>query len=447
MKIKIQLFTALFLSLMVFGCNFGNLTELKTSVSIHDGKWFINNEVINKGSPAEGLLMNVRMVNSVFEDRGKASPDELSGFDPMKNTDNFISEIPEYVNSGVNAFTVSLQGGFPGYEGAVNSAFNSDGTLREEYLRRVEKVIRKCDANHAIVNLSCFYQRQHSHSSALNGKESIKNAVKNVVDWITQKKFSNVLLEVSNEYRHGGYRNWPDGHWLISETGQVELIQLAKQQNPTLLVSTSGMGNGKLEDELISVADFLLIHFNNTSLDDYGERIKALKKYGKPVVCNEDDKLGQAGAMALTFSVLNGCGWGYMNSPKNQNIPFEFDGIEDDQEVYEMFRNVTTPGYQINPDMVSQTFVMITAPNDGQVFNTGQNLRIQVSLVNPPDSVQYHVEILANDEAVARTNENFRANWLLQNPGTFVLKAVLKNQGGKELYRSPQVDIIVQSGK
>jgi len=298
-----------------------------------------------------------------------------------------------------------------------------------------------------MVILSCFYQRQHSHLSALTGKVSIKNALKNVVAWITQKKFANVLLEVSNEYRHGGYRNWPDGDWLSSVAGQVELIYLAKQQNPQLLVSTSGMGNGKLEDELVSVADFLLIHFNNTSLDNYGERIKSLKKYGKPLVCNEDDKLGQAGAMALIFSVLNGSGWGYMNSPKNQNIPFEFDGTKDDPEVFNMYKNVTTPGYQINSEIASRTFVMITAPNDGQVFYTGQNLPIRVSLVNPPDSVQYYVEILANDEPVARTNENFQANWLTQNPGTFFLKAVIKNKEGKELFYSPRAEIIVQSEK
>ncbi len=447
MKTGRQFFTILFLLLQFSGCKPDKQAESKTSVSIRDGKWYFNDKIINQGSPAEGLLMNVRMVNSVFEDRGPNMPKELSGFDPVANTAKFVSEIPEYVKSGVNAFTVSLQGGFPGYEGAVNSAFNPDGTLREEYLQRVEKIIRTCDANNAIVILSCFYQRQHSHLSALNGKESIKNALQNVVNRITQKKFTNVLLEVSNEYRHGGYRNWPDGDWLLSEAGQVELIQLAKQQNPSLLVSTSGMGSGSIHESLIEAADFLLIHFNNTSLNDYAAKITELKKFGKPIVCNEDDKLHEAGKLALAFSVLNGSGWGYMNSPQNQNVPFEFDGTTDDPEVYEMFRNVTTPGYQINPDMADQTFVMITSPSDGQVFTTGENLRVQVSVVNPPGPKPYYIEILSNDEPVARANGKSQATWLLQNPGSFVLKAVLKNQNGEELVRSPQADIIVQSKK
>jgi len=320
-----------------------------TEVSIQGNKWYFNNKMINPDSPAEGLLMNVRMVNSVFEDRGTKLQEKLTDFRPMENTDAFVVKIPEYVNSGVNAFTISLQGGFPGYEGAINTAFNSDGSLREEYLKRVEKVIRVCDANQAAVILSCFYQRQHSHFSALKGKESIKNALKNTVAWITERKFTNVVLEVTNEYGHGGFHNWPDGDWLVSEAGQIELIQLAKQQNPLLLVSTSGLGPGFMGRLLITAADFLLIHFNNTSLENYSRKIKALKKYGKPIVCNEDDKLKQAGAIALSLSVFNECGWGYMNLAKNQTIPFEFTGIEDDTLVYNMFKNVTTPGYQIDP--------------------------------------------------------------------------------------------------
>src|SRR5690554_5175132 len=145
--------------------------ENNIQVSLQDGKWYFNNKVINPSSPAEGLLMNVRMVNSVFEDRGTKLPEKLTGFEPMNNTDAFVSKIPEYVNSGVNAFTISLQGGVPGYEGAINTAFNPDGSLREGYLQRVEKVIRACDTNQAAVILSCFYQRQHSHFSALKGKD------------------------------------------------------------------------------------------------------------------------------------------------------------------------------------------------------------------------------------------------------------------------------------
>ncbi len=313
----------------------------KTKVSIRGNNWFINDKIINEGTPSEGLLMNVRMVNSVFEDRGDKMPHEFVDFDPDKNTDEFISRIPEYVNAGANAFTISLQGGSPGYEGAVNSAFEADGSLREDYLERVKRVIKIADKNSAVIILSCLYQRQNSHLSALNLKDDIRNAIVNTVKWIKDNDFKNIVLEISNEYRHGGYRNWKEGKWLISTKGQTDLINLAKKTYPDLLVGTSGMGSGTMNDSIAEAVDYITIHFNTTALSDYPAKIMALKKYGKPLICNEDDKIGNDGAEALRLSVNNGCAWGYMNVVQNQTIPFRFEGIEDDTAVYNEMKRVT----------------------------------------------------------------------------------------------------------
>jgi len=125
-----------------------------TRVSIRDGRWYLNEEPTYRATKAEGLLMNVRMVNAVFEDRNRPE------FDPQANTDEFIVRIPNYVEHGVRAFTICPQGGMPGYEGAVNSAFESDGSLRDTYVRRVRQVIEACDRNGAVVILGCYYQRQ-----------------------------------------------------------------------------------------------------------------------------------------------------------------------------------------------------------------------------------------------------------------------------------------------
>ncbi len=87
------------------GCKTGS-SDFKTTVSIVGDKWYFNDQIINPGSPAEGLLMNVRMVNTIFEDRGYELEKLLPGFDRDTNTDAFIAKIPEYVRSGVNAFTI-----------------------------------------------------------------------------------------------------------------------------------------------------------------------------------------------------------------------------------------------------------------------------------------------------------------------------------------------------
>lgn len=312
--------------------------QSNTIVTTRGDRWCINGQFVNQGSASEGLLLNVRMVNSVFEDRGTNMPEEFHGFNAGGNTEEFIEKIPEYVKSGVNAFTISLQGGSPGYEGAVNTAFEDDGSLRRNYMKRVASVIKAADRNGAVIILSCFYQRQHSHSSALNGRKAIENALLNVGEWIKRNRFQNVIIEISNEYLHGGYENWKDGEWLASPEGQVDLIGLVKSKHPDLITGTSGMGDGTMNEAVANAADYITIHFNSTKLKDYSSRIGALRKYDKPVICNEDDKTGNEGAAALRIAVANGCGWGYMNNAHNQTIPFHFDGVEDDTAVYRNFR-------------------------------------------------------------------------------------------------------------
>jgi CubicO group peptidase (beta-lactamase class C family) len=274
--------------------------------------------------------MNVRMVNAVFEDRKRPE------FDADKNTDEFIAAIPDYVAQGVRAFTVNLQGGFPGYEGAVNSAFSPDGSLRKGYLQRVKRVIEACDRNGVVVILGCYYQRQ---DQILKDTQAVRAGVVNVVRWIGESGFANVVLEIANEFNHSGF-----DHAILKKTeGQVELIRVAKKTSPKLLVSTSGLGDGRLPDNVARASDFLLIHFNGTKLDDIPKRIQALKKYGKPIVCNEDQKYGERAAKAAQLSVRHGASWGFMHEKTNQHYPFHFTGTQDDPAVYRMLKTLTTP--------------------------------------------------------------------------------------------------------
>lgn len=301
-----------------------------TRVSIVNGKWHINGAVTYPGAKAEGLLMNVRMVNSTFEDLNR--PD----FDAEANTKKFLTRIPDYMAHGVRAFTLNLQGGMPGYEGALNSAFNADGTLRESYLKCVRRVIEACDREGAVVLLGCYYQRQ---DQVLKDEDAVRAGVINTVEWIKACGFTNVVLEINNEYPHEGF----DHRLLRTPEGVAELIRLAKQAAPGLLVSSSGYGDGHLAEPVARASDFLLIHFNGTPLDAIPERIVALRQFGKPIVCNEDDKLGEQAAKAAELSVATGASWGLMLQQTNQHFPFTFNGPADDATVYAKLKELTSP--------------------------------------------------------------------------------------------------------
>lgn len=299
-----------------------------TRVSIVDGRWHLNGKVLYPGTAVEGRLMNVRMVNATFEDRNRAD------FDADANCDEFIAQIPSYVDHGVRAFTLCLQGGMPGYEGALNSAFNEDGSLRDDYMQRVARVIRACDQQQVVVILGLFYQRQ---SKVLSGDEAIRNGIINAVQWVKAQGFENVVIEIANEYPHGGFV-----HPIIrnSET-QAELIRLAQRTAPGILVSASGYGDGKVGKEVAEASDFLLPHFNGTPVAQIPERIAALRVHGKPIVCNEDDKVGQQAVAAMEATVAAGASYGLMLVEHNQHFPFHFHGARDDSVYYERLKEVT----------------------------------------------------------------------------------------------------------
>ncbi len=300
-----------------------------TRVALGEGRWMINDRPTNPGSAAEGLLMNVRMVNAVFEDGNK------SDFDPAANTDRFIARIPDYAAYGVNAFTICLQGGMPGYEGAENSAFEPDGTLRPGYLARAERVIRACDRNGLVVILGLYYQRQ---SKVLKNEAAVRTGVLNATHWIQARGFRNVAVEVANEYPHKGF-----AHPVIRDPkGQASLIRLVRETAPDLLVTASGYGDGKIQAEVAEACDFLTPHWNGTKVEDIPARVADLKRFGKPMVCNEDDKTGERAVAAMRTSVTNGCAYGLMLKDHNQTFPFHFDGAADDLVYYTALKAITS---------------------------------------------------------------------------------------------------------
>ncbi len=234
--------------LMLFVPPFSDAAETvpHTRIDLDHGHWLINGHPTNPGSAAEGLLMNVRMVNAVFED-----PSKHPEFDPDANTARFIARLSDYAAHGVNAFTICLQGGMPGYEGATNSAFEPDGSLRTTYLARVERVIRACDQQGIVVILGLYYQRQ---SAILRDEAAVRAGVVNAARWVRECGFGNVLLEIANEYPHRGF-----AHDLIrNPKSQAELIRLARQTAPGLLISASGYGDGRIDPEVAEAVDFLL---------------------------------------------------------------------------------------------------------------------------------------------------------------------------------------------
>jgi hypothetical protein len=304
--------------------------EAATRVTIDGARFRINGTLTHRGSLAEGALMNVRMVNSVFEDTGRPQ------FDPDANTGEFVNRMREYVSLGVRAFTVSLQGGYPGYEGARNSAFLKDGSLKSGYLARVGRVIKRADELQAVIILSLFYQRQ---DQMLRDEAAVRAGVANAVDWIRRQGYRNVILEIANEYGHQGFNH----AILRSDAGMTGLIRLAKNRHPSLPVSASYLRNGRITAGVAGASNLILVHFNGLALSEIPARIQALRQEypGKPIVCNEDARTGSAAAAAARASVKARGSYGLMVERRNQYYPFEFRGRSDDLAAYDAYVQLT----------------------------------------------------------------------------------------------------------
>jgi hypothetical protein len=276
----------------------------KTAVGIEGEKFTINGRPTYEGrtwqgKKIEGLLLNSRMVQAIFDDRnpdtvGRWAYPDTKKWDPDRNTREFVAAMPEWRKHGLLGITVNLQGGSPtGYSTAQpwhNSAFNSDGTLRPEYLKRLETVIDKADELGTVVILGLFYFGQDGR---LADEAAVKNGVETAVDWVIEKHYRNVLVEIDNECNSKAYH-----HAILKPDRVHELILLARERAKSkgfpLLVGTSYGGGTVPKANVVKASDFLLMHGNGVKEPArIGEMVRQARNVDgyrpMPILFNEDD--------------------------------------------------------------------------------------------------------------------------------------------------------------
>jgi hypothetical protein len=280
----------------------------KTKISIKGEKFFINGIPTYEGTywknasgeeyPVEGLLMNARLVQGLFDDlnentRGQWAYPDTGEWDPDRNTNEFIQAMPVWRANGLLGFTLNLQGGCPyGYCSSFpwdNSAFASDGSLREAFMQRAERIIDQADELGMVVILGFFY---FGEDQMLQDEEAVKSAVENATRWVLNKGYTNVIIEVNNECSVKAY-----DHDILKCDRVHELIKLVKDieiDGRRLYASTSLAGGHIPTDEIVSVSDFILIHGNGVNdferIHSISDEIRNKSVYTpKPLVNNEDD--------------------------------------------------------------------------------------------------------------------------------------------------------------
>ncbi|MEJ7769158.1 MAG: cellulase family glycosylhydrolase [Chitinophagaceae bacterium] len=276
-------------------------TNAQTIVSIKGNRFLINGRLTYKGRSwqghrIEGLLMNSRMVQGIFDDQNPATVDQwkypdTQKWDPDRNTNEFIKAMDEWYARGLLAFTLNMQGGSPvgyGNKGWRNSAIDSTGELRQAYMARLEKILNHAREKGMVVILGIYYFGQDQF---LQNEAAVIKGLDNTIDWILSKNYRNILVEVNNE-TNVGY------HHEILKPGRVhELIIRVRSKTSKgyrLLAGTSYGGGFIPLENVVRVSDFLLIHANGVKdpaqISSMVQQTKSVKGFKPmPVLFNEDD--------------------------------------------------------------------------------------------------------------------------------------------------------------
>jgi hypothetical protein len=305
-----------------------------TEVSIRGDQFFLNGKPTYagrqwEGMKIEGLLLNARLVQGIFDDlnpdtRKRWAYPDTHQWEPERNTREFLAAMPEWRRHGLLAFTVNLQGGNPeGYGRAQpweNSAITPEGELRPAYMARLERILDRADELGMVAIVGYFYFGQDHR---FRDEAAIRRAVLNATHWLLDRDYRNVLVEVNNEC------NVQYQHEILQPPRVHELIELVKnttRNGRRLLAGTSYGGGTPARSNVVKASDFLLLHGNGP--DDAGrvrrmvETSRAAESYRPmPVLINEDDHFRfHASDSHMRTALGMYVSWGYFD-PEGYQCP------------------------------------------------------------------------------------------------------------------------------
>jgi len=190
----------------------------------------------------------------------------------------------------------------------------------------------------------------------LNDEAAIINATNLTTDWLLDKGYRNVLVEVNNECNIKAY-----DHDILKEDRIHELIDLVKSKSKngfSLLTSTSYGGNYIPLSNVVKSADFILIHGNGVEdparIKEMVRQTKEVEGYREmPVVFNEDDHYGyDASDYNMKAAVESYASWGYFDFRRKdetdisigyQSVPVDWRiNSERKLQFFEKLKEITT---------------------------------------------------------------------------------------------------------
>lgn len=291
----------------------------------------------------KGSLALVRVAQGLFDDEWMRERD----FDPDANTDGLIDQLDTYKRHGVGGIVVGLQGSNPFYSveangvgrgssadlgekaGALVSAYRRDGSLKEDWLLRLDRLIEAADKRGLVVCLILFQQDQ---DEALESTRAIANAASNIARHLIETDARNVIVDVADAWDE------PEGRWdhrrFIPRYVEslIRTVRDEFQHASFSLPIGASSGSGMLYPlSLAQLCDVVLLQGNGRSAPDKLARAQQFKNYARPVLMVSDAN-SPAAAMAeldrervIAEAYLErASGWSYVPTQMADAFPFSY---------------------------------------------------------------------------------------------------------------------------
>jgi hypothetical protein len=306
----------------------------KTEVAIDRDAFRINGKVTYpgrsyKGMKVEGLLMNSRMVQGIFDDenpetRSRWAYPDTKKWDAERNTREFLAAMPIWRKHGLLSFTINFQGGSPeGYSKSQpweNNPFTPDGSIRKPYTDRLKRILDRADQLGMVAIVGIFYFGQDQR---LKDEAAVKRAVENAVGWLHDQEYRHVLVEVNNEC------NVSYDHAILKPERVHELIDAVKgmTKNGRRFLTGTSYGGGRVPlANVVKSSDFLLMHGNGVKdpnrISEMVRQARQVEGYRPmPILFNEDDHFDFDQPKNNFLSALSEyASWGYFDPGKNDYV-------------------------------------------------------------------------------------------------------------------------------
>ncbi len=437
------------------------MPERNTRISIVGEQFHINGVPTYEGRewttsyggnyPVEGLLMNARLVQGIFDDlnpqtRGQWIYPDTKEWDADRNTREFINAMASWREHGLLSFTLNLQGGCPyGYcrdQPWDNSAFAPDGSLRDEYMFRLDQILSRADELGMVVILGYFYFGQDDN---LEDEQAVITAVENATKWVLEKGFTNVIIEINNEC------NVRYDHEILQCARVHELINIAKGisvDGRSLYVSTS-LGGGRVPPaNIVEASDYILLHGNGVRdparMENMISQVREMDEYTpRPVVNNEDDQPWRVEAQGwgeeennFVVCVKNYASWGF----------FDFRPDREHYDYNQGYQSIPV-NWQISSERKRDFFRMlaeITGSTGTPIVDAGfsddfGNVTVNIEGVRSDTNLE-QVLLIVNDDIVAVLEEGpyeFSLSEIPEKEHWIKIRVIYSSAGEPVIIESP----------